>query len=316
MVSYSKYILIVLPAAALAASAVIWWQRKEKKRTYIEVGRVSELYFYPVKSCRGMRITEAKCFQEGIEFDRHWIILDENDQFVAQRKEPKLALVVPHFEGDKYLCLDAPGMKPLQLNIHKNEKEIKNIRVWGTNGEGQYAGDEASEWFSKYLNRPNCTLYKLSKPRAIDMEEKRSLAMPDDKVSFSDFAPYLIASEATLKRVNEELQSPITMHRFRPNIVISGPEAFGEYKWEGKRIRVGDMEFRFVMICSRCSITTVNPQTGEKPGDEPLTTLKRLKTSDNRAVKYGNSPLFGVYVAPAGTRVGIVKIGDSVMIEK
>ena len=42
----------------------------------------------------------------------------------------------------------------------------------------------------------------------------------------------------------------------------------------------------------------------------------RLKTSDNRAAKYGNSPLFGVYVAPAGTRVGIVKTGDSVMIEK
>ena len=76
---------------------------------------------------------------------------------------------------------------PVQPSRLVRKRLIKTIffcvnRVWGTNGEGQYAGDEASEWFSNYLNRPNCTLYKLSKPRAIDMEEKRSLAMPDDKV--------------------------------------------------------------------------------------------------------------------------------------
>ena len=37
-----------------------------------------------------------------------------------------------------------------------------------------------------------------------------------------------MATEGTLERVNKDLQSPVTVHRFRPNIVISGPEAFGE----------------------------------------------------------------------------------------
>lgn len=54
-------------------------------------------------------------------------------------------------------------------------------RIWGTNGEGQYAGDEAADWFSKYLNKPSCSLYKLSKARIV-LEESNSHATPDDRV--------------------------------------------------------------------------------------------------------------------------------------
>lgn len=48
------------------------------------------------------------------------------------------------------------------------------------------------------------------------------------KVSFADAAPYMMATDGTLERVNKDLKSPVTIDRFRPNIVISGPEAFGE----------------------------------------------------------------------------------------
>lgn len=314
MVSYSKYLFMGAPFVALAALGVLWWQKREKKRTFMEVGRVTELFVYPVKSCKGIKLTEARCLKEGMEFDRNWIILNEKGQFVCQRKAPGLALVVPHFEDNKYLCLDAPGMKTLKIDLHQNEKESKEIRVWGSNAEGQYAGDEAADWFSKYLNKPNCSLYKLSKARMLP-EEKNSHAIPDDRVSFADAAPYMMATEGTLERVNNDLKSPVTIDRFRPNIVISGPAAFGEYKWEGKRIKLGDVEFRFLMICTRCSIPTVNPETGEKQGAEPVATLKRLKASDNRLAKYGNCPLFGVYVAPVRNDVGIIRIEDSVMIE-
>ena len=63
-------------------------------------------------------------------FNRHWILVDENDAFVSQRKDPKLALVVPRFEDGKYLCLDAPGMNTLKLDIELQEdkQEYKRIR--------------------------------------------------------------------------------------------------------------------------------------------------------------------------------------------
>lgn len=315
MVSYSKYLLIGLPVIALAGIAALWWQRKERRMTYKEVGRVSDLFIYPVKSCKGIRVDEVKCFKEGMEYDRRWILVDENDAFVTQRKDPKLALVIPYFEGDRYLCLDAPGMKTLKVDMQADSREFKRIRVWGTYAEGQYVGDEASEWFSNYLNKTGYKMYKLSKPRLVhDDKTWGDVALPDDKVSFGDFAPYMIATEASLAAVNEELQSPVTMQRFRPNVVVSGLKAFEEDKWESKMIKVGDVEFRFLNSCGRCSMTTVNPETGEKRGDEPLATLRRIRLPEDRDPRHGQSPLFGAYVAPARGGVGVLKTGDSVMI--
>ena len=55
--------------------------------------------------------------------------MDKNDTFISQRVDPKLALVVPHFEDGKYLCLDAPGMKTLKLDaeLSEDKQELKRI---------------------------------------------------------------------------------------------------------------------------------------------------------------------------------------------
>ena len=71
MATYSKYILMIgVPIAVVASIGVLWWQRKKKKPTLNVVGRVSDLIIYPVKSCKGIRVSEAKCFKEGMEYDR------------------------------------------------------------------------------------------------------------------------------------------------------------------------------------------------------------------------------------------------------
>jgi len=75
------------------------------------------------------------------------------------------------------------------------------------------------------------------------------------------------------------LQTPVTMSRFRPNLVITGNEAFEEDQWQ--RIRIGDMTFRLVKPCSRCVIPTIDPNTGVK-GKEPLTTLLQYRKRNNK----------------------------------
>ena len=42
------------------------------------------------------------------------------------------------------------------------------------------------------------------------------------KVQFADFAPYLLTTESSLEKLNSVLSYPVTMDRFRPNIVIGG----------------------------------------------------------------------------------------------
>lgn len=65
-----------------------------------------------------------------------------------------------------------------------------------------------------------------------------------------------------------------------------------------------------------CLLTTVNPDTGEKEGDEPLATLRRIRLPEDRDPRQGNAPLFGVLVAPVGNAVGVIKIGDAVMVSE
>ena len=49
-----------------------------------------------------------------------------------------------------------------------------------------------------------------------------------DQVPFSDFAGYLVTIDASLDALNSVLPKPISMERFRANIIISGPKAFEE----------------------------------------------------------------------------------------
>jgi len=69
------------------------------------------------------------------------------------------------------------------------------------------------------------------------------------------------------------------MERFRPNLVISGAEAFAEDRW--KKIRIGDVIFNLVKPCSRCPIPNINPQTAEK-SPEVINALAAYRKRDNK----------------------------------
>lgn len=42
------------------------------------------------------------------------------------------------------------------------------------------------------------------------------------QVGFADFAPVLVASEASLADLNSRLDRAVSIRNFRPNIVVSG----------------------------------------------------------------------------------------------
>lgn len=89
---------------------------------------------------------------------------------------------------------------------------------------------------------------------------------------------------------------PIT--RFRPNVLVkseAGGEPFMEDSW--KRIKVGNIAFRLVkkvhklrkklqVKCTRCKLTTVDPDKGEFSGDEPLKTLATFRKGLLEVFKY------------------------------
>lgn len=58
------------------------------------------------------------------------------------------------------------------------------------------------------------------------------------------------------------------------SIVVTGPEAFAEDKWES--ISIGSLPLRVVKPCSRCKIPNINQDTAEVKED-PGQTLKTFR---------------------------------------
>ena len=88
------------------------------------------------------------------------------------------------------------------------------------------------------------------------------------------------------------------MLRFRPNIVIAVCPPFAEDRW--RRIVVGDVPLRVVAPCARCSVPTVDPESGALLGPEPIHTLSSYRERDGEI-------FFGVNAAPDAE--GIIKTG-------
>ena len=84
--------------------------------------------------------------------------------------------------------------------------------------------------------------------------------------------------------------------RFRSNIAIEGCKAWDEFTWIGRRILIGDVEFRFRKTVTRCLATHVEPTSAERDIDvmgitnphhrTRPTTIRRI----NRRQKRGNYP--------------------------
>jgi uncharacterized protein YcbX len=265
---------------------------------------VSALYIYPIKSCRGIAVREWPVVARGFDADRRWMIVDRSGKFVTQRELPQLALVNTALEGDQ-LRLTAPGRPELVLPLRHESGNTREVQVWLDRAVAALH-EAGSTWFSDYLRAPHELVYM---PEHQRRQVNPARALPGDIVSFADGYPFLLISEASLADLNSRLEEhpsvchearPISMDRFRPNIVISGTEPYAEDGYA--RARIGEIAFRGPKRCDRCVITTIDPLTGES-GREPLRTLAKYRLEDQKV-------WFGMNLIHDNT--GVLRVGDSV----
>lgn len=262
--------------------------------------KLTGIHFYPLKSARGIAPETWMVGAHGLEFDRRWMLVDEKGRFVTQREQPRLTLVGTALSADKKtLTLSHAGDVDLVIPVNGHEGETRTVQVWDDQVQGLRVGADADAWFSDYLGVPlQLVEYPQSQLRQVDTR----FAQAGEGTAFSDGFPLLLISEASLKDLNDRLETPVPMRRFRPNLVVSGTESFAEDLWA--RIRIGDVTFRVAKPCPRCVITTINPDSAEK-GREPLRTLSTYRHQDNKI-------MFGQNLIQDGG--GELSLGDSVEI--
>ena len=261
--------------------------------------RVTGLFRYPIKSCAGIALESTVLDHRGIEHDRRWMVVDAMGVFRTQRELPRMALIHPGI-SEAGLALSADGMPDLTLPLLASGSPLK-VGVWNDQVVAIDQGDAVAEWLTRFLAEP---LRLVRFDDAQDRRVEQAYAVrPGDQVGFADAYPLLIANEASLADLNTRLEEAIPMRRFRPNIVVTGADAYAEDTWG--RIVVGGVPIALVKPCARCAVTTVNPDTGVK-GKEPLTTLAGYRRAEGGVMFCENA----IHLS-----LGSLRLADTVVVE-
>ena len=281
------------------------------------VAQISEIYIYPVKSLAGIKLERAKITKFGIAhpdneevIDRKWLIIDtKSGSFKTQRQLPRMALIKPSVEKDA-LVLNAPGKEPLRVPIQPTTEKIK-CRVWTSSIDGYLYPSEIGKWLSEFLETEDLNLVSFRsdlEPRNVKGLEKNDWSRESDQVIYEDYSPFMLISEGSLADLNSRLPKNVTMKNFRPNFVAKGCNAYEEDDWTN--FSIGETNFAKIKHCTRCLLTTVDPDQGVKdPDQQPLKTLKEYRL---RKEQYGVSPMFGVNLA-SDNEGSYVQVNDSII---
>lgn len=259
---------------------------------------VTELNYYPVKSLMGHRVESRAISETGFVNDREFMLVDQDNQFLTQREHTRLALVQPTLSNG-HLRLSAPSMGPIEVRV-VDDGERRQVTVWRDALDAIDMGELAANWFSAFLQKDVRLVRKA--PDAVRQCDQKYATDESDQTAFADGYPFLLLSEASLQALNDRLDFPVPMNRFRPNIVVAGTEPFQEDTWS--RLRIGEIYFDVVKPCARCKITTVDQATGVA-GKEPLRTLATFRN-------FGGNVLFGQNLVHK--QQGQIAVGDAVEV--
>ena len=231
---------------------------------------------------------------EGLSRDRRFLAHTADGTFVSGRSHPRLVLIQPRWDG-RTLRLTAPGMS--ELVVVPQETFPVPVAVWKDRFPAWDQGETPARWLSEFLDDELRLAWLGGSARVLRWDRER-------RVTFADAAPLLAIGTASLEELSRRVGEPLSMRRFRPNLVIEGAEAFAEDGW--KRIRVGEVEFLHLDGCSRCEFTTIDPETAERhPRNEPVATLEAFRKVDTGIY-------FGMNLMPLNE--GVLHVGDRVEV--
>jgi len=265
--------------------------------------KLTEITIYPVKSMAGIALQASAIDAMGLQYDRRWMVVSPTGQFITQRSHPQMALIQPHLHKEQ-LTLSSFGLDDHRVPLATANSPRKTVQVWKDTVQAQHLSAETDRWLAHTLGEPCHLVY-------IDNQEIRqcdlSYAKQGDRTGFADGFPLLLISQASLDDLNTKLNNneTVSMQRFRPNLVVSGCDAFAEDTWQGMQINT--LSFNIVKPCSRCIITTVNPQLGFVTSPEPLQTLATYR-------QVGNKIYFGQNIIHQ--QMGHIQLGEEIVIKK
>ncbi|XP_064073887.1 mitochondrial amidoxime reducing component 2 isoform X3 [Vanessa tameamea] len=313
----------VIGGAYCAYSMYQVYQKPQLPTVWNEVGTLKDLYVYPIKSCGPIILSKAECtilgLKDGWLRDRVLMVVDDKNNFITARAHPELLLVQPKVRSS-ILTLNCNGMESIDINLAEviALQTPKPATVWGVTVPVYDCGWEASEWFSR-LNK-TATSFRLVYYASQNSRELRGSTnkfykfTKNDTGALPDEVPFNLINQASVDDLNTRLDGcQVTPRNFRPNFVLTGAKPYDEDAW--KFVKIGDNIFEIIKPCTRCILTTIDPETGVRNAKtEPLETLKNYRQIEDPRVRIsvGNSPRMGLQISLRSGPGGIISVNDTI----
>lgn len=269
---------------------------------------VAALHLHPVKSCAGLSVPEARLAATGLAGDREWMLVDAAGEFVSQREHPRMALIRPRPQPGGGWALALPDAQaPLALAPSPESGDRLRVRIWDDEVDARAPSPEADRRLSAWLGEPVRLVHFAAGQRRLS--SRKWTGDLEAENAFSDGYPVLVVSEAALDELNRRLAArgaaPVTLQRFRPNLVLAGLDAHAEDHLDELHIATpdGPVVLRLVKPCPRCPIPNIDPDSAV-PGHEPGDTLAGYRADP----RVGGAITFGmnaVIVEGVGRRLAV-----------
>lgn len=252
---------------------------------------LESIIIYPVKSCAGFSVHSWPLSDNGLRYDREWLLKGLNGEILTQKKVQELCHIHTFIDlGQGKLYLESPRCKAkLQISLQQNSScgLKEEMDVYGQRYEVQSYDDEVNMWFAEAIARP-CTFVRCLSSKYLYCMNKGDRSLCRDKrskLNFVNEAQLLLISEGSVSDLNKRISSniqkgnsgseqpmPVDAMRFRPNLVISGAEPYAEDRW--RSLHIGKAHFISLGGCNRCQMINLDQQDGQvHKSKEPLATL-------------------------------------------
>ncbi|MBK8505960.1 MAG: MOSC domain-containing protein [Saprospiraceae bacterium] len=266
--------------------------------------KINQLFIYPIKSLRGISVESSLVTDRGLQFDRRWMLIDDENRFLTLREYPQLSLLQPTFEpnGLRIKSLKVP-VEDLLIPFEIDPGPLKRVTIWNAVCNAYPVGDEIDKWFTHVVGIP-CKLAYMPDESKRPVDTSSGIKPAGKFTSFSDAYPFLLMSEESIQDLNKRSGKAFTIERFRPNLVIKGGLPYSED--DLIHFKIGKVTFEGLEKCARCAVPNLDPETGITDKDqEPTRTLSSYR-------RQGNHIYLGMNLVHSGS--GMLRVGDELII--
>lgn len=274
--------------------------------------RVAALTVYPLKSAAGIPVDSLPLDDRGAVGDRRWLLVDGEGSAITARECHPLLHITPRFataDRNGALLLDAPRHTTFTAVVPDADAVARPVFVWDDATLALDAGDDAADWCSDVIGRA-CRLVHLDDDASRPLQPRFAGPLPyaSRRVAFTDGAPLLVLGLSSVAALNARLleqgvSDVLDRRRFRANIWLEGLAPHEEDTWG--RVQVGNVTIGMGSLCTRCVLTTVDPDSLEQ-GVEPLRAFSQYRRTQDGVV-------FGVNATHAAP--GVISVGDTVEVQ-